>query len=139
MRALPASTLLLFALVLVAAGGCGGTSSPSEPGPAAQAGRAVQVAATPVAGVGLRLRNDGDQPIAYAVTERGFLGLLGPCLDPGPACVRLAPGASVVVPYAEIGGYFPGATEAIVYWWHVVPDGAGGYRADEIRSVVVTL
>src|SRR5215207_1926102 len=125
------ATRLLAPLLLIAAA-CSGSSSPPDPGPSAQ------VAVAPVAG-GLRLRNDTDQPIAYTVFERGVLARFAPCLDPGPGCVRLAPGASAVVPYAEMGGYHPGATKAIVYWWHVVPDGAGSYRAGEIRSVVASL
>ena len=32
-----------------------------------------------------------------------------------------------------------GESEAIVRWWRVVPDGQGGYRAEGLREVVVTL
>ena len=53
--------------------------------------------------------------------------------------MRLAPGASRPVPYTEIGGDRPGATAAIAYWWHVVPDGAAGDRAGDTRSVVASL
>ena len=125
------ATRLLSSLLLIAAA-CDGRSVPPDPGSAAR------VAVEPAAG-GVRLRNDTEQPIAYTMFERGFPAQFSPCLDPSPGCVRLAPGASTLVPHAEIGGYHPGATKAIVYWWHVVNDGAGGYGADEIRFVVVSL
>jgi hypothetical protein len=100
----------------------------------------AQVTASGVAG-GLRLVNGTDRPIAFTVLEREYATRVqfAPCLDPSPGCLRLASGASTVVPYAEIGGYVPGAREAIVYWWHVAPDGAGGYRAEELHSEVVRL
>jgi hypothetical protein len=88
---------------------------------------------------GIRITNGTDQPIAYAVWARGFLGLFAPCTDTGPECPRLAPGASVVVPVAAIVGIWPGEREALVRWWHVVPDGSGGRRADEVRELAVPL
>ena len=118
--------------LLLASAGCRRDLTAPEPAGSAQ----VTVDRT---ADGLRLGNATDRPIAYTVFERGYLALFAPCLDPGPGCLRLAPGASAVVPYAEIGGYSPGAREAIVYWWHLVPDGAGGYRAEEIHSVISPL
>ena len=127
----PIAPLLLAALLLAPAS-C--RSDSSAPGGAGLA----RVTADRVEG-GLRLVNATVRPVAYTVFEHGFLAMFAPCLDPGPGCLRLAPGESTIVPYAEIGGYTPGAREAIVYWWHLVPDRAGGYRAEEIHSVIVPL
>ncbi len=125
-----AATLLMG--LLLASAAC--RRDLTAPAPDASA----QVTVSPVPD-GLRLVNATDRPIAYTVFERGYLALFAPCLDPGPGCLRLATGARAVVPYAEIGGYTPDAREAIVYWWHLVPDGAGGYRAEEIHSIIVPL
>lgn len=134
MRAL---ALPLLAYAVLASVAC--RRDPAASGdPAANARESGGVTATRVAG-GVRLSNGTDRPVAYVVWNRGWLAQFAPCLDPGPGCVRLAAGASVVVPDAEIGGYAPGAPEAIVYWWHVVPDAAGGYRTEEVHEVVVRL
>ena len=87
----------------------------------------------------IRLTNHTDRPIAYAVWNRGWLALFGPCVDTGPACPRLAPAASVQVPDSAMGGYTPSMHEAVVRWWHVVPASGGGLRADEVREIVVPL
>ncbi|HEX2094095.1 MAG TPA: hypothetical protein VHG28_16955 [Longimicrobiaceae bacterium] len=88
---------------------------------------------------GVQVTNRTGRPMAYAVWNRGWLAMFAPCADPGPGCVRLVPGATVVVPLEEIDGYVTGAPEALVRWWHVVPDGAGGYRAREVHEIIVPL
>ena len=88
---------------------------------------------------GIRITNGTDQPLAYAVWASGFLGLFAPCVDTSPNCPRLAPGATVQVARDQIDGMWDGEGEAIVRWWRVVPDGQGGYRADGLREVIVTL
>lgn len=45
----------------------------------------------------------------------------------------------MVVPYTEITGYTTGASEAVVYNWHLVPDGADGFRPDSIRATIIAL
>ena len=96
------------------------------------------VVASPVAG-GVRVTNHTDRPVFYAVWNRGWLALFGPCVEAGPQCPQLAPGASAEVPDTAMGGYEPGMPEAVVRWWHVVPASGGGFRADEIREIVVPL
>lgn len=96
------------------------------------------VSATRVA-TGIRLTNNTDRGVAYVASNPMWLGLLGLCADPGPECVKLAPGASVVIPFSEIYGYTTEATEASIFWWHVVPDGHGGYTQDEVTTVFVQL
>jgi hypothetical protein len=88
---------------------------------------------------GIRLVNNTDRPVAYTVKNPMWLGLLALCADPGPACLRLAPGASVVVPHSEIHGYASGTAEVEVAWWHVIPDGQGGYTHEEVFLVTVQL
>ena len=88
---------------------------------------------------GIRLTNSTDRAVAYVVSNPMWLGLLGLCADPGPDCVKLAPGASVVIPFSEIYGYSSDATQASVFWWHVVPDGHGGYTQDQVTTVFVQL
>lgn len=96
------------------------------------------VVVTRVAG-GVKLENGTARPVAYAVWNRGWLALLGPCGDPVPACVRLPVGAGVTVADRDIDGWAPGTTEALVRWWHVEPDGAGGFRAGTVHEQVVKL
>jgi hypothetical protein len=88
---------------------------------------------------GIRLTNNTDRPIAYTVSNPMWLGLLALCADPGPDCLRLKAGESVVVPYSEIYGYAADAKQANVAWWHVIPDGQGGYTQEEVFMVTVQL
>lgn len=88
---------------------------------------------------GIRVTNDTDEPLAYAVWASGFLGLFAPCGDPGPECVRLEPSATVVVPFDEITGIWSGEESVIVRWWRVVADGDGGYRAVDLREATIAL
>jgi len=61
-----------------------------------------------------------------------------PCSDPAH-CSGIKPGDTKELPYAQIAGYAAGATQAIVYWWHLVPDGTAGFKPDSIRAVPVRL
>ena len=125
------SSVLVFALAL-ATSGC--HRDPTE-------ARLTGAALVSVARVesGIRLTNNTDRPVAYTVKNPMWLGLLALCADPGPACLKLAPGASVVVPHSEIHGYAPGTPTAEVAWWHVIPDGQGGYTHEEVFLVTVQL
>ncbi|MDH3495559.1 MAG: hypothetical protein OER21_02235 [Gemmatimonadota bacterium] len=90
---------------------------------------------------GVRIVNTTDGPIAYTVLEYDYfsrtLASWGPC--PNLDDCTLQPQESAVVPEAEIGGYVPGAAAAVVLWWTVVPDGAGGKQVVEPRSALVPL
>lgn len=120
-------TLAIVVLALsLAAGGCN-RGSPTD------AAVETQVDVRRVED-GVRLTNRTDRPVAYAVWNAGWLALFAPCTDTGPACPRLAPGASVVVSASEIGGSTATMDAVLVRWWHLVPDGAGGSRADTIQE-----
>ncbi|HEX2187488.1 MAG TPA: hypothetical protein VHG51_01260 [Longimicrobiaceae bacterium] len=130
-----AQTLSLIGLVLALAA--------CQPDPASVAGPEAATAGAQVtvsrADGGLRLTNATDRPVAFNVRNPDWLGLLAACTDPGPSCARLAPGASVFVPFSEVAGFAPGARQVAVTWWHVVADGAGGYRVEEFHDVALTL
>ena len=135
LRRHPRHTAIIAYVVLAA---CGGDGAPPQPD--GRAGADVSAAVSPTAS-GLRLVNTGSSPLAFAVFEREFAtrSLFAPCVDPGPACVRLPAGQSVVVPLDEIAGYTPRAREAVVYTWRVVRESAGGYRSGDFTSHVVRL
>jgi len=85
---------------------------------------------------GVKLTNNSGQPIAFAVWDAGFLGLLGQCSNVSPICLRLASGASEIVKSDDIAGF--GATGTVnAYWWHVIPDGAGGHKAGPMNTITV--
>ena len=90
-------------------------------------------------GSALQLRNGSLLPVNYLVIDRGALALFDWAACAGPTCPAIPPRGSVTVPYDQIAGYSTSTTEAVVYWWHSVPDGHGGYRADGIQGVVVPL
>ncbi|MDP3676348.1 MAG: hypothetical protein Q8R44_14845 [Novosphingobium sp.] len=96
---------------------------------------AVQ-AAPPV----LELTNQSPASIYSFTIERDAAAYTdwAPCNDPA-RCSPLRPGASMAVPYTQIAGYASGASEAIVYWWHLIAGGETGFRPDSIRAVVVAL
>src|SRR5687768_3512749 len=117
------------------AAGCGGDATTFDGPMSVQQDGTVQASRV---GGGIRLVNRTGRGVAYAVTNRGWLGLIGPCASPTPDCVRLAPGATVVVPDAEIMGRDAAMTEAVVYWWHVERP-LDTWQAGEVRDVVVAL
>lgn len=126
--------LAATSIAVILTAGCGDT-------PTASPGTRSSIAGVEVVRVddGVQITNGTDQPLAFAVWARGFLGLFAPCVDTSPNCPRLAPGANVLVSLDQIDGIWDGETEAIVRWWRVVPDGAGGYRAEGLREVIITL
>jgi hypothetical protein len=88
---------------------------------------------------GIRIANEADEPLAYAVWNRDWLGLFAPCFDGSAACLRLGPKATVTIAAPDIVGYAPGMREAIVRVWRVAPDGAGGYQALDLEEFIIAL
>ena len=133
------TTFLLVALLSVAAA-CS-RSPAAAPAEVARDTAPGEVEAT-LGADGVTLVNGTSRGIAYAVWNPNWLGLMAVCDDPGPSCVRLAPGQSVVVPESQFAGWGPspgsdqpGARALEVRWWHVVPNGAGDYAASEVRVI----
>ena len=61
-----------------------------------------------------------------------------PCSDPA-TCAGLEVGGTRRVPNPSSLGTSPPETEALVYWWHLVPAPGGGFKPDSIRVGVVRL
>lgn len=87
----------------------------------------------------LTLQNLGSTTVYTFVVEREYAARINwaPCADP-THCTGLEPGASTALPFSQIGGYSAGAREAVVYHWHLIPQG-GVFLPDTIRALVVTL
>ncbi len=88
----------------------------------------------------LRIENDFGRRTFYFIYERTAAVVLtwAPCVDPS-SCASLRAGGETTIPYRAIGGYSPGKTEAIVWWWLAVPGPAGKSVPGRIHSVVVRL
>ena len=76
-----------------------------------------------VAPTGLRIVNNSGAPAYFFAVERETAARINwaPCVDP-EQCREVAVGAETTVPYTAVAGWAPGAHEAIVYWWHLVPE-----------------
>jgi len=88
----------------------------------------------------LRLTNETPLPAYTFVIERGAAAFTdwAPCRDP-KSCLGIEPGATAIQSYSQIVGYTAAASQAIVYWWHLVPQSGGGFQPDTIRAVVTAL
>ena len=88
----------------------------------------------------LQLENVSNRQVFYFIYERQAAALIlwERCVDPG-RCSSLAPDAQATVPYPTIGGYAPGKTEAIVYWWYAVPGPGGRPVPGDLAGIVVHL
>ncbi len=121
--------LAAFGVILLASACAGGEHA--VPTQASSQGFSAEI----VAG-GVRIQNNTQSGVAYTIWDEGFLALLGPCVDPGPECVRLPAGATELVPESEIAAF--GTTgRLVVYWWHVVPDGRGGYGHTPVGTILL--
>src|SRR5205807_6487729 len=105
---------LVLATVLILSAACQSPAGPAALSP-------LRIVARDSA---LQLENLSSEPVFYFVYERQAAALIDwtPCV--GQSCPSLAGHAKTGVPYATIGGYAPGKTEAIVWWWRSVPGAA---------------
>ena len=87
----------------------------------------------------LQLTNESPAPVYIFAIEADLAirANWAPCTDPAQ-CRSIKVGATDDLAYADIAGYTPSATHAIVYWWHLVCSG-DGYRPDSIRAVSAEL
>jgi hypothetical protein len=88
----------------------------------------------------LDLTNQTAGPVYSFVIDRAAAAYTdwGPCSDPN-TCAAITVGGTDALAYSQIVGYSSTSTEAIVYWWHLVPDGNNGFRPDSVRAVVTSL
>jgi hypothetical protein len=88
----------------------------------------------------LVLTSRDSAPIYFVVFEQQMATMVRwrPCPEPAE-CRQVEPHGERRLPLDSIPGYKPGATEALLYWWHLVPAKAGGFAFDSVRSLVVPL
>jgi hypothetical protein len=88
----------------------------------------------------VRLHNRTDAPVYTFVIEREAAARTdwGTCSNPN-TCDGIDPGEHRTIGYDDIAGYGAGAKEAIVYWWHLIPNPGGGYSPDELHSEIIQL
>lgn len=88
----------------------------------------------------VRLSNLSSDFVYFVVVEREFsaLALLAVCREPA-SCPRVSPRETIHVRYADIAGYRPGADEAIVLHWRLIPAASGGFDPDSVRALVIEL
>lgn len=88
---------------------------------------------------GVVVQNRRAETIYYFAIDRmtAALTLWGACEDP-LTCRAIAARSERLVPASEIMGW-PESGEVILYWWELEPKAGGGFRPDEIRSLVVPL
>ena len=117
----------LAALALVV--GCQGPTAPATDGP-------LTVTAD---GSKLVIENAGSLPLQTRaiVVNDGVVVDFVECTDPA-VCPGLAPGARKEVPYSQIYDYTRLAREAVIYGWHLVPNG-NGFRVGRTWAVRVKL
>jgi hypothetical protein len=113
----------LVAALLVLLASC---SHPTEPGQTDLRVRALRP--------NLVLSNPGDKPIYYFVIEEAINSrtFWGPCEEPA-TCPNVSPGANKIIPYLAVPGFGSDAEMALVFWWHLEPDGEGGFTVDQLR------
>jgi hypothetical protein len=117
------SRLVLVALFALAA--CSESTLPAD--------EWVRASATGHASVAVQ--NRGSEPVYVRVIDPTELWQSIGC---GPSnCLRVNPGQSVRVPYAEIINYTPGDAEAAVTWWLYADD--AGSRTVHQGAVTVEL
>lgn len=124
-------TLVLATLALSALAGCDSPSTIGDVSLMYAAGRDGNV----------EIDNVGKKPVHYNVLERNDASTIQwtRCTPADAGCPTLQPGASVRIPYAQVGGFNAGDTEAIVYWWETESSGAGGYQIGRKGSIIVQL
>jgi len=117
-----APTVLASALVAVSATACGGTPSDADDtsDPSSSPNQGIIAGTLEVkidrSAKTLTLRNTTEFETSFMVVEKDMatVALFPPC---GQQCHILSQGAATTVPYAQIAGYKPEATEARVMWW----------------------
>ena len=120
---------LLLATVLLLGAACNPPTGPVASGPL---GIVTRNAA-------LQLKNRSDDAVFYFVYERQGAALINwaPCVS--QSCPSVAPRVETTVQYSTIGGYAPGKTEAIVWWWRAEPGPADAPVPGPVTAIVVHL
>ncbi|SRR6266508_3671790 len=119
----------VFATVILVSAACKSLAGPPTLSPLSIVARDSAV----------QLENVSNEPVFYFVYDRQAAALINwaPCVS--QSCPSLTPHARTSVPYATIGGYAPGKTEAIVWWWRSVPGPADAPVPGPVTAIVVQL
>lgn len=96
---------------------------------------------------GIRITNLTDTPRAYLANDPEWLAvalsmpldLIALCNTPDAACLRLPAKGSVLMPYAEVGGYGSSTKSIVVFTWRVVPVAPGQYQTEMDQAVTLKL
>ena len=88
----------------------------------------------------LTLVNRDTAPVYFTVFEHQTAMVVrwAPCREASD-CQRVPPKSERRFPLDSIAGYAPGAAAAILYWYQLRPDSAGGMTYDSVRSVNLSL
>lgn len=83
---------------------------------------------------GVRITNQTNDARAYMINDPDWLAVADLsfsvlCTTTDPGCLRLPAKGSVLVPFADIGGYSASTTTVVIWTWRVVPNGVGGFQA----------
>jgi hypothetical protein len=121
-------TRRLFALAaIIVAAACSDATLPAEePVQARAAGNAT-----------LAITNRSDEPVYYQVMDPTKFAIFYGCTP--EHCPRIAAGATVRVPYAQIAYYEPGSAQAMVDWFTFEQAPDGTYRQKAYGSVIAEL
>jgi hypothetical protein len=111
-------TTTLLTLVLTAACSSGAPTDFSSPPPQNQgivAGEVTITAKRPQ----LTIRNGTGLTVGYLAVDENqvIIAMYPPCVT----CTKLAPGGTVVIPYASIDGYTANSRVAKVLYWSYIP------------------
>ena len=86
------------------------------------------------------LVNRDSAPVYFTVFEHQMAMVVrwAPCREPSE-CPSVPAGSELRLPFDSIAGYHPGATAAILYWYQLRADSAGGTTYDSVRSINLSL
>lgn len=92
---------------------------------------------------GVRLTNQANEARGYMVNDPEWLAVADLsfsvlCTTTDSGCLRLPANGSVVVPFADIGGYSATTKTVVIWTWRVMPNGAGGFQAVSDDAITLT-
>lgn len=92
-------------------------------------------------GANVTLANGNSVPIFYLLINPNILALADYvlCQDPSSGCPRVAPHATVRVPYGNIFGYASSEKTVTVTQWRLQRTVQGTYQTVDLRSTTVPL
>lgn len=92
---------------------------------------------------GIRLTNQTNEARGYLVNDPAWLAVADLsfsvlCTTTDSACLRLPAKGSVLVPFAEVGGYSATTKSVVVWTWRVLASGVGGLQAVSDAPITLT-